>query len=47
MPLTKLDNTAALTVIDLQKGTVVLPTVHTVGEIIGNVLKLLKEAPAQ
>ena len=34
MPLTKLDNTAALIVIDLQKGIASLPTVHPMGEII-------------
>lgn len=33
MPLTKLDATSALVVIDLQKGIVALPTVHRVGEI--------------
>jgi hypothetical protein len=32
MPLTKLDITAALVVIDLQKGVVGLPTVHITGE---------------
>jgi hypothetical protein len=32
MPLTKLDTTAALVVIDLQKGVVGLPTVHITGE---------------
>jgi hypothetical protein len=31
MPLTKLDSTAALIVIDLQKGVVDLPTAHPVG----------------
>jgi len=36
MPLTKLDTTAALIVIDLQKGIVAMPTVqHPAGEIIG------------
>jgi nicotinamidase-related amidase len=34
MPLTKLDATAALIVIDLQKGVVGLPTVHPANEII-------------
>ena len=34
MPLTKLDTTPALVVIDLQKGIVGLPTVHPTGEII-------------
>ena len=32
MPLTKLDTTATLVVIDLQKGVVGLPTVHITGE---------------
>ena len=36
MPLTKLDTTAALIVIDLQKGIVGLPTVHPAGEIVAN-----------
>ena len=40
MPLTKLDNTAALVVIDLQKGIVGMPTVHPAGEIIGRVAQL-------
>lgn len=35
MPLTKLDSTPALVVIDLQKGIVNLPTVHPVEEVIG------------
>jgi nicotinamidase-related amidase len=34
MPLTKFDTTAALVVIDLQKGIVGFPTVHPVNEII-------------
>jgi nicotinamidase-related amidase len=34
MPITKLDTTAALIVIDLQKGIVSLRTVHPAGEII-------------
>jgi nicotinamidase-related amidase len=34
MPLTKLDDTCALIVIDLQKGIAGLPTVHPVKEII-------------
>lgn len=40
MPLTKLDTTAALVVIDLQKGIVDMPTVHPAGEIIGRVAQL-------
>jgi nicotinamidase-related amidase len=42
MPLTKLDATAALVVIDLQKGIVGLPTVHPVGEIIGRTAQLAR-----
>ena len=34
MPLTKLDEVAALIVVDLQKGIVSVPTVHPTGEII-------------
>lgn len=40
MPLTKLDTTAALVVIDLQKGIVSVPTVHPVGEVIGRTARL-------
>jgi len=40
MPLTKFDTTAALVVIDLQKGIVSLPTVHPVGEIVGRAAQL-------
>ena len=40
MPLTKLDATAALIVIDLQKGIAGLPTVHPAGEIIGRAAQL-------
>lgn len=35
MPLTQLDTTAALVVIDLQKGIVGLPLAHPAGEIVG------------
>jgi len=42
MPLTKLDTTAALVVIDLQKGIVGLPTVHPAGEIIGRAAQLAR-----
>ena len=42
MPITKLDTTAALIVIDLQKGIVRLPTVHPVGEIIGRAARLAR-----
>ena len=34
MPLTKLDTTTALIVIDLQKGIVGLPTVHPIGAVL-------------
>jgi nicotinamidase-related amidase len=40
MPLTKLDDVAALVVIDLQKGIVGLPTVHPAGEIVGRAARL-------
>lgn len=42
MPVTKLDTTAALIVIDLQKGIVGLPTVHPASEIIGRTAKLAR-----
>jgi nicotinamidase-related amidase len=42
MPLTKLDTTAALVVIDLQKGIVRLPAVHPAGEIIGRAAQLAR-----
>ncbi len=42
MPLTKLDTTAALVVIDLQKGIVGMPTVHPAGEIIGRAAQLAR-----
>ena len=42
MPLTKLDTTAALVVIDLQKGIVGLPTVHPASEIIGRTAQLAR-----
>jgi nicotinamidase-related amidase len=40
MPVTKLDATPALVVIDLQKGIVALPTVHPIGEIISRAAQL-------
>ena len=40
MPLTTLDPTAALIVIDLQKGIVGLPTVHPTAEIVGRSARL-------
>lgn len=42
MPLTQLDSTAALVVIDLQRGIVGLATVHPAGEIIGRVTQLAR-----
>ena len=42
MPLTKLDTTAALIVIDLQKGIVGLPTVHPAGEIVDRSARLAR-----
>ena len=42
MSLTKLDTTAALIVIDLQKGIVGLPTVHPTTEIIARSAKLAR-----
>jgi len=42
MPLTTLDTTAALVVIDLQKGIVGMPTVHPAGGIIGRVAQLAR-----
>ena len=42
MPLTELDTTAALIVIDLQKGIVGLPTVHPASEIIARAAQLAR-----
>lgn len=42
MPLTELDATAALIVIDLQKGLIALPTVHPIGEIVGRAAQLAR-----
>lgn len=42
MPLTKLDATAALIVIDLQKGITGLPTLHPSAEIIGRAAQLAR-----
>jgi nicotinamidase-related amidase len=42
MPLTKLDDNAALIVIDLQKGIVALPTVHPANEIIARSARLAR-----
>ena len=43
MPLTKLDSTASLIVIDLQKGVVHLPTAHPVGGVVKNASALADE----
>src|ERR1700728_89212 len=40
MPLTQIDNVAALVVIDMQKGLVALPTVHPFPEIAERVARL-------
>jgi nicotinamidase-related amidase len=42
MPLTKLDPTSALVVIDLQKGIVGMPTAHPIAEILANTTKLVR-----
>jgi nicotinamidase-related amidase len=42
MPLTQLDTTAALIVIDLQKGIVGIPTVHPSGEIVERSARLAR-----
>jgi nicotinamidase-related amidase len=42
MPLTKLDTSAALIVIDLQKGIAALPTVHPMKDIIGRAAQLAR-----
>jgi nicotinamidase-related amidase len=42
MPLTTLDTTPALVVIDLQKGVVGLPAVHPIGEIVGRTAQLAR-----
>jgi len=42
MALTKLDTTAALVVIDLQKGIVSLPAAHPAGEIISRTAQLAR-----
>jgi nicotinamidase-related amidase len=42
MPITKIDDVAALVVIDLQKGVVASPTVHPAGEIIDRVARLAR-----
>jgi nicotinamidase-related amidase len=42
MPLTKLDTTAALIVIDLQKGIVGIPTAHPISEIVERSARLAR-----
>ena len=42
MPLTRLDDQAALIVIDLQKGVAGLPTAHPTGEIIARAARLAR-----
>ncbi|HEY6454843.1 MAG TPA: isochorismatase family cysteine hydrolase [Steroidobacteraceae bacterium] len=42
MPLSQLDLTAALIVIDMQKGVVSLPTAHPIGGVVENVVKLAR-----
>lgn len=42
MPLTTLDDTPALIVIDLQKGVVGMPTVHPVSEIVARTARLAR-----
>jgi len=40
MPLTKFDHSAALLVVDLQKGVVSMPTAHPVGEVTARAAQL-------
>ncbi|HTC75982.1 MAG TPA: isochorismatase family cysteine hydrolase [Edaphobacter sp.] len=42
MPLTKLDATAALIVIDLQKGVIAMPTVHPISDIVSRSAQLAR-----
>lgn len=42
MPLTKLDDVAALVVIDLQKGIAGMPVAHPIGEVIGRTAELAR-----
>ena len=42
MPIAKLDTTAALVLIDLQKGVVGLPTAHPASEITGRAAQLAR-----
>ncbi len=42
MPLTKLDSVPALIAIDLQKGVVGMPTVHSIGDIVSRTAQLVR-----
>jgi nicotinamidase-related amidase len=42
MPLTKIDDSCALIVIDLQKGVIGMPAAHPIGEIIGRSAQLAR-----
>jgi nicotinamidase-related amidase len=42
MPLTQLDSNAALVLIDLQKGIVLMPTVHPAADVVRNAAELAK-----
>jgi nicotinamidase-related amidase len=42
MPITQLDPTAALVVIDLQKGIVGMPTAHPIGEVVARTAQLAR-----
>lgn len=42
MPLTTLDNTPALVVIDLQKGLMGLPTAHPIDEVVARTVQLAR-----
>jgi nicotinamidase-related amidase len=42
MPLTQLDATAALIVIDLQKGVIAVPTVHPISDIVSRSTQLAR-----
>jgi nicotinamidase-related amidase len=42
MPLTKLDDSCALIVIDLQKGVMGIPTVHPMSEVVGRTAQLAR-----
>jgi Isochorismatase family len=44
MPITKLDATAALIVVDLQKGIVGMPTVHPIADVVERSARLAGRA---